>query len=93
MAAEQRAFRNVLGDELKRRRQASGIALDTLARRLGVESAALENLESGSGMVDLFLAEQMAGLLGCTLSFTLVDRLQKERAEPADSLVQAIWPV
>lgn len=89
----QGAFGAALADEFRRRRQAMGLSLNDLAQKSGIERAVLEGLESGSGVADLSLIEQVAGFLGCSLSVMLVARSSEDRERGTNSLSHAIWPV
>ena len=74
-----------LGVNIRRRRQALGLSLDTLARESGVSSTMLSEVERSVKNPTVRLAYQIARALGCTLT-----ELLEEEAEPIAEVTRAI---
>jgi transcriptional regulator with XRE-family HTH domain len=63
-----------IGSNIRRRRQAMGLSLDALARRSGVSTTMLSEVERSVKNPTVKLAYQIARALGCTLTDLLSDR-------------------
>ncbi len=72
----------VIGNNLKKFRDANGLTQENLAEYLGIGRSAYSNYESGEREMPLALLEKAADLLGCDL-----DLLLEENAETVGNML------
>ncbi len=73
---------DTVSEQLKRRRQALGLSLSDVARRVGTSPATLSRYEHGWTRFETYTLRKLAVALGCELSIRL---LPKTDAAPAQS--------